>query len=177
MNVSDILRLVKDLNLIGNTGAVGDDEKLTRYLNVAYRKWYDTITKEYPFFVQTTQTVAVANGAGTLSPVPHMILSVYDTGNNYTKLEGTDVLEVEEGKPELDEALPPDSYWLEGFASIKTYPKSTTTLRVRYVPAVATLGTTSLEASIMIPPMYHDLLVYETGLQVAYDERDKLMGS
>jgi len=177
MDVSQILTNIRSLTLIGNTGAVSDTTKLVAYLNMAYRRIYDRVVREYPFFNQTTQDVAVTLGAGTMSPVPYLILSVYDSGNSYVKLDATDVLTEEEKTPELADTGSPDRFWMEGMSGIRSYPKSTTTLRVRYVPNVADLTATSVASDILFPEMFHDLLVWETALIVAYDERDKIVGA
>jgi hypothetical protein len=176
MDVNTILTNIRNVTLIGNTGAVSDTTKLVAYLNMAYRRIYDRVVREYPFFNQTTQDVVMTNGAGTLNPVPFLILSVYDT-SNYQKLEPTDVLEEEERRPQLDEAASPDRYWLDGLSSVRSYPLSSTTLRVRYVPDIEDLTSTDTADAIIFPAMFHDLLVWETALIVAYDERDKIVGA
>lgn len=177
MDVSQILTNVKSLTLIGNTGAVSDTTKLVAYLNMAYRRIYDRVVREYPFYNQTTQNVSVTDGVGTLSPVPYLILSVYDSGNSYVRLDATDVLAEEEKTPELADTGSPDRFWMEGQAGIRSYPKSTTTLRVRYVPDLTELTSSSVSADILFPAIFHDLLVWETALVVAYDERDKIVGA
>lgn len=176
MDVNAILTNLKNMTLIGNTNAVNDTVKLVAYLNMAYRAEYDRVTRLYPGFVQTTQTVAVTAGVGTLAPQPHLILSVYDTTNGVT-LDPTDVIEEEKCNPALDDVGIGRGYWLDGFTGLRSYPLGDASLRVRFVPQEGQLAANSGEADILLPPNFHDLLTWRTALIVAYDERDKIVGA
>ena len=176
MDVVNILENIKNQALIGNTGLPADTDKLVNYLNIAYRGVYDEIARSYPFFVATTQSVVITDGQGTLSPAPAYVLSVRDTGNTNQLLYKKDVEAIQADDNRLDAVGAPSNWYQEGFSTIKTYPVNSTTLSVRYVPNPATLSSTSLEAEIMIPPLYHDVLVWETLRTVMFDERDKLLG-
>lgn len=176
MDVSTIIANVKNLNFIGNTAAVSDEDKILAYINMAYRKIFDMETRAFPAFFQTTQDVIIANGSGTMGMAPHLILSVVDTGNNSNPLSATDVLAVEMGNPAMDDIGSAREYWQEGFSNLNTYPLSSTTLRVRYVGEPPDLTSASVSSDILIPPAFHDILMWQAAWFVAYDERDKIVG-
>jgi hypothetical protein len=177
MNVEQILTNVRNLSLIGNTSAVNDSIKLLAYLNMAYRMEYDAMTRLYSGLVQSTQTITITAGAGTLPSIPHFIASVYDVSASPRQLTGVDIEWLEARDPALDESGPAKYWYLDGFSTIRTYPLNNTTIRVRSVPAAGTLTNASAETDIKLPANFHDVLTWGTAMLVAYDERDKLAAS
>lgn len=173
MNASQILNIVRNQALVGNSGLASDMQKLVDYLNMAYRKVFDVVARDYPFFVATTQNVTITDGAGILSPVPFYVLSARNTGSASHPLQKKSVEEIQAEDSALNARGYPTYWYEEGFADIRTYPVNSTTLSVRYVPNAAVLTSNSAEADILIPPMFHDILVWETLKIIAYDERDK----
>jgi hypothetical protein len=173
VNASQILNIIRNQALVGNSGLASDTQKLVDYLNMAYRKVFDIIVRDYPFFAATTQTVIVTDGVGTLDPVPFYVLSVRNVGGSSLPLEKKSVEEIQSEDNALNARGAPCYWYEEGFGGIRTYPVNSTTLAVRVVPNAAILSADSPESAILIPPMFHDILVWETLKIVAYDERDK----
>jgi hypothetical protein len=177
MNVEQILENVRNLSLIGNTSAATSSNKLVAYLNMAYRKEYDYVTRLYSALAQTTQNVTITAGSGTLASAPHFIYSVYDISGTPRELIKTDIEWLERNFPSLNEQNQAIYWYMDGLSGIKTYPLGNTTLRVRLVPAANHLSATSAETEIKIPANFHDILTWSTAMLVAYDERDKLAAS
>lgn len=175
MDVATILTNLRSLTLIGNTGAVADTAKLVNYLNMAYRRIYGRVVAEYPFYNQTTQNVSIVAGVGTPATKPLLILSLFDTAT-WCELKPTDVLAEEQCNPALDDEGSPNRYWMEGDA-VHPYPTNSTTVRMRYVPDVEDLAADDDADAIIFPALFHDVLVWETALIIAYDERDKIVGA
>lgn len=76
MNASQILSILRNQALVGNSGLASDTQKLVDYLNMAYRKVYDIIVRDYPFFAATSQSVTITEGAGTLTLMPTAVTSM-----------------------------------------------------------------------------------------------------
>jgi hypothetical protein len=177
MNVEQILENVRNLSLIGNTNAATNSNKLIAYLNMAYRIEYDYVGRLYSGLVQTTETVTITAGSGTMASAPHFIASVYDVSGQARELIKTDIEWLERNFPSLNEFSQAIYWYMDGLNGIRTYPLGNTTLRVRFVPAANQLAINSPEADIKIPANFHDVLTWGTAMLVAYDERDKLAAS
>jgi hypothetical protein len=175
-DVSELLNTIKDLALVG-AGDASDDSRVMRYMNLVYKEAYRRTAQARPtLLLDVMGNIAISNGSGTLTARPYAVTMVKDTGNNSNPLNATTLPELEEKAPALDATGNPDRYYLTGETTINTYPKNTTTVSVRYVPAAGTLTSDSVEADIKIPPEFHDLLVWGTLVYLAYDERDKGVG-
>lgn len=177
MTPAELVVNIKSLALVGATGSANDTPRIYNYLNMAYRIAYEKMTAVYPWTVQTTQNVVMTSGSGTMSTQPLHILKVADTENSYAKLDPTDIDTVEEGDADISATGNPNKFWVEGFTTLKSHPLNDTTLRVRYTPNPATLASDSVEADIKLPPIFHDVLTWETLKVMSYDERDKIVGA
>lgn len=176
-SVAEILANLKSQALVGATGAADDNARLMRYLNKGYKKVYRRVARRYPWLYRQSQTVIITAGVGTLSPQFYDILSVRDAGNGYVELEHRSVEAIEKESPELTATGAPTSYDRQGLNGITCYPKNDTTVRVRGISNPADLTDNSLEEHILLPVLHHDVLEWATLWIIAYDERDKLVGS
>jgi hypothetical protein len=176
VDVATILENIKSQALIGNTGYADDTARLMRYLNKAHTAIYGEIALINPALFQKTITVPVVNGAGNFPEPVFKVLSVIDVNNGNKKLvsRSTDDIERDDSTAELQGN--PASYE-QTFTGLTSYPRNSTSLRVRVLPNPTPLTENSTEADILIPPLYHEALEWATLWTVAYDERDKLVGS
>lgn len=176
-SAQELLTNIRNLCLSGATGSTNDVAKVLNYFNMAYRKVYRKIAVKYPFVYRTTQSVVIADGSGTLNPVPFFVTVPRDANNHSRKLDPTDVEAVLEHDPTLISTGSPCKYWIEGLSTIKTHPINSTSLTVPYIPSPATLTENSTEDEIKVPVVFHDVLTWETLELMAYDERDKVVGA
>lgn len=169
--------MVKQLALLGATGAATDDTKVYGYLNVGVLKVYEKVSAKYPWATQTTQEVTITAGEGELDPEPLHILRVQDANNGYLKLDPTDVDAVEDEDPGLEAEGAPDKFWQEGKLTLKSHPANDTVLKVRFTPLPDDLDETSTEDDLFLPKVFHEIYLWETLKFMAYDERDKIVGA
>lgn len=171
MNVAQIVTLIAQQSLNESSPDVDMQNRIVSYVNRAYEEAYASTAAWQTNKLQTTQTVAVTSGTGTLNPVPFKISQIVDTTNNRV-LYAKDILELEHNDPELATTGAPLWFWIEADSSIKTYPLSNQTLRVRYIPKVTTLTYNSAETDIKLPPEYHRVLVFGGLFYMYMDEAD-----
>lgn len=164
---------IKSQALVGNTGAADDDQRILRYLNKAYQAVFAKLCLANPSLFQQFQTVEINSGVGTFPNSTFMILSVCDTVNNRLLKERTmGDIEAKED-PALSKTGTP-AYYDRLLNGLYTYPINTQQVQIRYTPNVIPLTLNTLEATIMLPPAYHEVLEWATLFTLAYDERDML---
>lgn len=176
MDVATILENIKSQALVGNTGAADDTDRLMRYLNKGYLKVYAKIASINPALFHAYQDMSVASGAGAFTTPAFKVLSVIDVNNNNRKLVTRSTDDIESSDATASLTGKPESYE-RTFNGLATYPRNDTNLRVRYLPNPAALTADTLEASILVPMVYHETLEWAALWTLAYDERDKLVGS
>lgn len=133
------------------------------FLNDAYRDVYLVISEVNQNFLATEQTVLLDNttGQGTLAPVPHRILRVYNaaTRNQLSATSWdyvTDILD-----PLMAARGSPDYYFVKDRTQLCVWPwqsTGTNEVIVRYIPSVNTLTLTGTETDIKFPPEFHSVL-------------------
>lgn len=176
MDVATILANIKSQALVGNTGAADDNDRLMRYLNKAYSAVYADIAPINASLFQEYQEVVITAGTGAFSKPTLKILSVVDMGNGNRALVSRSTDDIEQEDTTASREGEPVSYE-QTFKGLSTYPRNDTTLKVRSLPTPPALTADSLEGDILIPPPYHEVLEWATLWTLAYDERDKLVGS
>lgn len=176
MNVATILENLKSQALVGNTGAASDNDRLLRYLNKAYCMVYAEIAAINPALFQEYQTMSVTGGLGSFATPVFKVLSAVDLTNGNRKLTTRSTDDIERDDPTASTEGAPVSYE-QTFRGLSTYPRNSTTLRIRFTPNPNTLDANTLESDILVPVLYHEVLEWATLLTIAYDERDKLVGS
>jgi hypothetical protein len=176
VDVKTIMANLKSQALVGNTGAADDDDRLLRYLNKAYAEVYAFCAQLYPNMYQKFQDMEITAGIGAYSYPSLLVLSVVDKNNATKVLDHVSVDDIEASDPGLEATGTPTSYdyLMDGLI---TYPLNTTTLQLRYVPQPLALTADSLESAIKIPAAYHGVLEWATLWTIAYDERDKMVGT
>ena len=174
MDVSTIIATIKSQALVGNTGAVDDNDRILRYLNMGYYLVYARIAQIYPSYFEKYYVMQITDGVG-LYPFPvYKLISV--TGDNGQQLRPRSSSCLERGDTDLDQTGVPTSYE-EIMNGITVYPRATILVRLRYAPTPVPLTADTTEINIQIPVMYHEVLVWAALWSMAYDERDKLVGS
>jgi hypothetical protein len=176
VDAATIITNIKSQALVGNTGAVDDNDRILRYLNKGYNLVYARCAKACPSLYRKTQDVTVTNGEGDFAEPVHEVLAVFDKNNRFAKLDHRTTASVEEEDPGLAATGSPDSYDIR-FGGLATYPVNSTVLKVPYIPPPAALTANTLEADILIPVVYHEVLEWAALWTLAYDERDKLVGT
>lgn len=176
MDVSTLLANIKSQALVGNTGAADDNDRLLRYLNKAYCAVYAEIASINPALYQKRQTLTITAGEGAFATPAFKVLAAVDVNNGNKKLvtRSTDDIEKEDALADA-EGLP--SSYEQTFDGLTTYPRNDTVLSVRYLPNPNDLTADTAEAEILVPKVYHEVLEWATLWTIAYDERDKLVGS
>lgn len=173
MDVATLIERVANQSLSGSASGDADaTAMILGWIQSAYDEVWSQVATEFPTLLETTQSVTVTAGIGTLSPWPMSIGSVYDTTNK-TFLTVTSFAEAEEADPELDNTGIADRYYVTQGTQLNLNAKSDIVARVRYVPFAGTLIGNGVESSIRIPPQYHDVLEWGALRYAAYDERDK----
>lgn len=176
MDVKTILANIKSQALVGNTGAADDNDRLMRYINKAHTSIYGEIASINPALFQKRQLVTMTAGEGTFDTPVFRVLAVVDTENGNKRLEPRSTDDIEEEDALADKEGAPDSYE-QTFNGLTSHPRNDTVLSVRFVPNATVLTEDTGEAGILIPVMYHETLEWATLWTIAYDERDKLVGS
>ncbi|RWE44231.1 hypothetical protein [Mesorhizobium sp.] len=176
MNASEIIANIKSQALVGNTGAVDDIDRVLRYLNKGYNLVYARCAKACPSLYRETQDVTITDGAGDFAVPVHKVLTVFDKNNRYLKLKHRTTADVELEDPGLAATGDPCSYDIR-FGGLVTHPINSTVLKVPYIPNPTALTADTLEADILIPVVHHEVLEWAALYTLAYDERDKLVGS
>lgn len=171
MDVSEMLTLVANVS-------VNEDEpdsvltaRHLRYLNLAYNRIWTRIAKANGNILETTQSVTVTSGAGTLSPVPYKVQSVVDTTNGNI-LEFKNPLWLEEQNPDLDDTGTPKYCYISGSSTLNVYPSSSITARVRYMPQITELTSSTTSANISLPAEHHQIIPVGALMWIFLDERD-----
>ncbi|TPL98320.1 hypothetical protein [Mesorhizobium sp. B2-3-10] len=176
VNAAEIIANIKSQALVGNTGAVDDLDRILRYLNKGYSLVYARCAKACPSLYRKTQEVTVTDGAGDFAEPVHEVLAVFDKNNGYRRLDRRSTADVELEDAGLSATGTPCSYDVR-FGGLETYPLNSTVLKVPYIPPPAALTADTLEADILIPVVHHEVLEWAALYTLAYDERDKLVGS
>lgn len=171
MNVTKIISRIAKLALNSD---ITNDSELTAdvldYVNATYRDITTSLLSETNSSNQKILDYPVVNGTSTLSPIPYKLFNVVDV-NTKKKLKLINIQEIEAVDPLMEAEGAPDSYYMLQ-DTVRTYPANDTTIRTRQasIPEDLTLSTT--EDQIMIPPEYHEVLVWGALYYMAYDERD-----
>lgn len=176
MDVATIIANIKSQALVGNTGAADDEARILRYLNKAYSAIYAEISSLNPALYQKRQPLTITAGEGTFGTLVFKVLAAVDTGNSNKRLATRSTDDIEMSDPLASAQGSPESYE-QTFDGLTTYPRNDTTLSVRYIPNPDDLTADTLEAEIKVPKLYHEALEWATLWTIAYDERDKLLGS
>lgn len=176
MDIATILANVKSQALVGNTGAADDNDRLMRYINKAHTSIYGEIASINPALFQERQVVTMTAGEGAFTTQVFKVLAVVDTNNGNKRLDPRSTDDIEEEDALADREGMPDSYE-QTFRGLTSYPRNDTVLSVRFLPNATELTEDSAESDILIPVMYHEALEWATLWTIAYDERDKLVGS
>jgi hypothetical protein len=174
-SVSQIVQTVAQISLNVDNPDLALQNRIVNYVNIAYLDVYTRVANYMQNKIQTTQTVAITSGSGTLSPEPLNIVNVVDT-NDERILLARDIREIEEECPALDDTGSPWWYYIEADTTIKTYPTNNTSLRVRYNTKPSVLTIDSLETDIKIPVEWHHVITEGTLHFIHLDERDKTLG-
>lgn len=146
--------------------ARGFDYLSTTRMNLMLNAGKNALEDEYPFpWLETTTT---GTAPLTISDLKY-VLYVVDTSNQ-NELTGVDVRDVALGDPTVTTAGTPDSWWLDGAATVRTYPTSTSaSLSVRYVKFSPELSADS--DTPLIPGRYH-LTWIDYAVVRAYEDSD-----
>ena len=176
MDAAKIIANIKSQALVGNTGAADDEDRILRYVNLGYNMVYAKCAQTYPEMYQRFQNMPIDDGTGLfIFPVFHL-LSVADRNNNFGCIEPRSVGVIQQSDFGLTATGAP-RYYDRIFNGLLTYPRNSTVLQLRYVPPVVELTADTREIDIQISPTYHEVLVWAALWLMAYDERDKLVGS
>lgn len=164
MDVSSILKLLATLSIGLDDLGESDTIVFMQFLNLAYFELLHATINESPLVVKLHEELDCTNGV--VSSTSQEIFTpkvIYDIRTNRQLLGSSeeDVLKVD---PALVKTGEPDR-WYYANGVINTYPLSTTTVitgggvGIRYVAKPAPLTASSLSADILIPSLYHQVLV------------------
>lgn len=176
MDAATIIANIKSQALVGNTGAADDEDRILRYLNKGYNKVYAEIAQIWPSMYQRFQNIPITDGSGLFIFPVLTLLSVKDRNNDFKILPLRSTDEIEQFDPGFEASGNPASYD-RIFNGLMTYPLNSTALQLRYVPPPVPLTADTREIDIQVPPIYHEVLEWAALWTMAYDERDKLVGS
>ena len=176
MDAATIITNIKSQALVGNTGAVDDSDRIVRYLNKGYNLVFARCAKACPSLYRKTQDVTITDGEGEFDEPVHQVLNVFDRNSRFSKLCHRTTDSVEETDPGLTATGNPESYDIR-FGGLATYPVNSTVLKVPYIPVPTALTANTPEAEILIPVVHHEVLEWAALYTLAYDERDKLVGT
>jgi hypothetical protein len=169
MDVSEILKLLATLSIglddIDVTSATDSDVVVfMRYINLAYFELLQATLSESPLVVKLNEQLDCT--AGVLSPTSKPIFipkCVYNIASN-APLTGTLESDVLKNDPGLTKTGTP-AEWYYANGALNVYPLATSTVLagggfgVRYISQPAPLVYNSPSTDIMIPPLYHQVLV------------------
>jgi hypothetical protein len=176
VDAATLITNIKSQALVGNTGSADDTDRVLRYLNKGYSKVYAKCAATYPSMYQRFQNMPINDGSGLfIFPVLN-ILSVADRNNNFSKITARSISRIQEDDFGLIAEGNP-TYYDRILNGLVTYPRNSTALQLRYVPPPVPLTADTREIDIQVPPVYHEVLEWAALWTLAYDERDKLVGS
>lgn len=164
MDVSEILKLLATLSIGLDDLGESDITVFMQYINLAYFELLQATINESPLVVKLNEQLDCTNGVVSSTSQEIFIPKViYDIRTNRQLLGSSeeDVLKVD---PALIKTGNPDR-WYYANGVINTYPISTTTvitgggIGIRYIAKPDALTASSLSADILIPSLYHQVLV------------------
>lgn len=176
MDAATIITNIKSQALVGNTGAVDDNDRILRYLNKGYSLVYARIAQLHPGLYQRFQNIPITDGSGLFIFPVLTILSIKDRNNGFRILTPRGTSDVELTDPGFTATGAPATYD-QLFNGLMTYPLNDTVLQIRYVPPPVPLTADTREIDIQVPPQFHEVLEWAALFTIAYDERDKLVGT
>lgn len=171
MTPSEIITNIARMSTGESTPGTDFTAIILGYVNRAYEDIYTSLCDLDYVRLQTTQTVTVTSGTGTLSTEPFRIHNVVDTTND-RRLTPRHPLLIEEYDPDLDDTGTPEHYYLSAATTLRVHPGGSITARVRFTPKVTALTSSGAESTILFPKEYHELLVWGGLIRLSYDERD-----
>lgn len=169
MDVSEILKLLATLSIglddIDVTSATDSDVVVfMRYINLCYFELLQATIAQSPFVVKLHEQLDCEDGV--LSPTSKSLFipkCVYNIASN-VPLTGTLEEDVLKQDPGLTKTGTPQA-WYQANGVINVYPLTTSTVAdgggfgVRYISQPTALVYNSPSADILIPPLYHQVLV------------------
>lgn len=159
MNVNEIRDRIVELS----HQSAGDGEvqaKALGWLNAAYHELMDEVVAYLPPALQVREEmVTSADGAVVLAKVPYRVLKVVDVVQGHA-LNGITPLEVMELDPSGSASGAPVRFVVTA-SGVKIHPASEGRgLSILYVPLVQDLNEGGAEASILLPRVHHNALVW-----------------
>ena len=159
MNVNEIRDRIVELS----HQSAGDGEvqaKALGWLNAAYHELMDEVVAYLPPALQVREDVlTAADGSVVLAQVPYRVLKVADAVTGRL-LEGVTPVDIMELDPVRAASGSPVRYVVTA-NGVQVHPASlSTALSVLYVPLVEDLVEGGAEASILLPRVHHNALVW-----------------
>jgi len=179
VDINTILANIRSQALVGNTGASDDMDRLMRYINKAYVNIYSRIGQAWPEYYEEYITIPTVNGKAVLDYFT--ISEVYDNANNLKlrprpeKSEDYVYSSTLLSGQENEYQLRPNGIWT--YVVNNKAPTGNTTLGVTYIPNANVLVENSVSTDILIPAAYHEAIEWMALWTLAYDERDKMVGT
>jgi hypothetical protein len=174
--IADMITKMAKLGLNEDNPSIALQTTYLTYIQSTWLELYGEMAKAFPSRLLASQTVTVTSGTGALSPIPFIMVSTRDVGNNLAKLQNITYSDLEDISPTLAVTGAPSYVYTTANNVIKTYPINSTSLRVTYVPRPIDLSLTTAEDDIPVPPPFQEVLMWGGLRLLNLDERDKNVG-
>lgn len=171
MNVNAMINRISNISMNEDVPDSETQARIVRYINDTYSEVYREIAKLYKNRLLTSETVEVVDGVGTLSAAPFAYGVVKDIDGSLI-LTATDIEHIDEIDVDGTGMGTPTRYFITHDTTLNTHPKNTTSVLVRVIPEAQVLSSASTEADIMIPVMFHEILIWGALFMMFLDERD-----
>lgn len=158
MNVQTIRNRIVELSHHGVGNDVDINAKALAWLNSAYHEIMDDILPALPAALQQVEDITTSGaGTATLSRPALKIIRAINRGTAHPLAEATpaDILAAQVSGVAGD----PQFIQVNG-ASVSVFPAKAVTLGIAYIPHVDDLQESGTEASILLPPSMHHILVW-----------------
>jgi hypothetical protein len=174
MNVQAILDRVFAISLNEDSPDSALQTRALRYLNDTYKEVLREVNQLRVNDLTLDETLTVSGGQIVLSHTPLEVKSVTNITDEQTMYR-SDLASILRKDPDLSDTGSPVFYYFDstGAATMKVWPpEEGVSIRVLYNPKVDDLEITDAESDILLPPEYHDVLVWGTLRWNFLDERD-----
>lgn len=158
MNAQDIVQLIANQGLGNDNPSLSDKEVYLRYLDLAHKELYRSAKPLDEDAATQSVDIEIIDGVGALPAGLFHPVSAIDVTNKRKLTRKTRTWLEDNTTPLLSETGVP-SYYYYTKQFIYPYPKSSITLRLRYIPNATPITLETTEDQIPYPLEYHQVLV------------------
>lgn len=158
MNVSDIIARVAEFSLDETDSENILVTRIVNDLNEIYKEVVQAAADSDNDNLEDSD-LTLLNGSVAMPEGQCLVALVQDKDNRHRELKRADRIWLEQRYPGLPDTGSPAYYWVSKNNTLNAYPANSANIKVFYYPTPNLLTSDSLEADIMVPPRFHQVLV------------------